>query len=136
MRADQVGDLPILAHGATWTLYREPALMLVRFHGDVDDEASATWRNIARKNFDEAGFPRFAFVSPTEGTASTTLGSRMRTAAFLRFTAQNVERVTIVSNRETTFIVRTMLRAAGASNVVLVAVADAPAELARQRAAV
>lgn len=130
---DDFAGIPVLGHGATWTLYRDPRLLLVRFRGDIDDAASAEWRGLAEKNIAEVGWPRVAFVAPTDGHAVTSLGSRMRTAALLRRTAQNVERVIIVSSREASFVIKTMLRAAGASNVELVDVADAAACLARLR---
>jgi hypothetical protein len=125
--------LTVIAQGATWTLYREPHLLLVRFFGELDDEASAAWRTAAQANIDAVGWPRIAFVAPTEGTAATSLGSRMRSAAFLRHTARHVERVVIVSSHTTSFVIKTVLRAAGAANVELVDVAEAPACLARAR---
>lgn len=130
MKAADVADMPIIAQGAAWTLYRDGArVMLVRFHGVIDDDASNAWRAAAQASFDKDGFPRVAFVAPSEGSAATTLVSRMKTAAFLRYTAQHVERVIIESNRETTFVIRTILRTAGAANVSLVDVDGSLAEL-------
>ena len=77
---------------------------------------------------------RGAFVAPTEGHAITSLASRMRTAAFLRLTAKNVERVTIVTSQHASFVIKTILRTAGAANVELVDVERAPEHLARLRA--
>lgn len=134
MDSEALAGLAIIAQGPAWTLYRCPNVLLVRFHGDIDDDASAAWRAAAQKSIDSDGWPRFAFVEPTDGHATTSLSSRMRTAAFLRDTARHVETVTIVSDRMSTFVIKTILRAAGAGNVELVDSTLAPAHLARLRA--
>jgi hypothetical protein len=134
VNAEDVSDLPVLARGESWTLYREPTLMLVRFHGLIDDAASAAWRAEAQKSFDADGFPRFAFVAPTGGHATTSLSSRMRTVQFLQYTAKHTESVTIVSDHASSFVIRTILRAAGAANVRLIDIADAKRTLTALRA--
>jgi hypothetical protein len=130
---DVFSGMPILAGGTRWTLYREPRVLALQFLGDIHDDDSLAWQTAAKKNVDDIGWPRFAFVEPTQGHAVTSLPSRMRTAAFLRMAARNVERIAIVSVRNTSFMINTILRVAGAANVVLVDAAEAERELERMR---
>lgn len=111
--------------GPSWTLYRERDLVLVvRFHGEIDDDASAAWRACAAAHVEARGWPRVGLVAPTDGHATSSLASRMKTVAFLRMSASHFERVVILSDANASFVIKTMLRAAGVANVSLVDVAS------------
>lgn len=127
-------DLRIVDTGPTWTLYRDgDALFVVRYHGDIDDDASDAWRAAALANVEAEGWPRHVMVAPTEGAAVNFLASRIRTAAFLRRCCQQLTSVVILDDHKG-FVARTIMRAAGINNVELHPVVAA-AVLAELRAA-
>lgn len=126
-------DLRVVASGPAWTLYRDgSAVFVVRYHGDIDDEASDAWRAAAADNVGAEGWPRNGLVAPTEGAAVNSLSSRMRTAAFLRRCCQHLTRVVILDDNHG-FVAKTIMRAAGIDNVQLRPVDDATAILAELR---
>jgi len=128
--------LRIVGSGPAWTLYRDgDAVFVVRYHGDIDDDASQAWRTAAGNNVIAEGWPRHGLVAPTEGAAVNSLASRMRTAAFLRRCCHHLERVVILGDDHNSFVARTIMRAAGMDNAELRPVSEAAAILAELRVA-
>lgn len=126
--------MEVIATGATWRIYRDGARLLVtRFLGEIDDDASNAWRAAAAVSFEAHGWTRFGIVASTEGRATSSLASRMRSVAFLRLAATKMERVVILGDANSSFVIKTIMRAAGLPNVEMVDVAHAADVLASMR---
>lgn len=125
--------LRLLGADAHWIVERGDGVVVVRFFGDFTDADSDAWKRVAKESFDREGYPRFGYVDPTGGVAVTTLSSRMKTTAFLKETAQHMERVVMVTDTRSSFVVRTVFRAAGMPNVSLVDRSGADEALATLR---
>ena len=123
-------DTPVAGKG-TFLIQRNPHVICVLLGGEVVDEVSDGWRALCQKSFDADGYPTFGYVDVTQGTVAQSLGARMRSAAFMRRSADRLRRIVMVSGKDVKvgFVIRTIMRAAGVGNVHLVDAQTAPAAL-------
>jgi hypothetical protein len=119
---DVIGrDTPVADKGS-WAIQRNQNVVCVLLDGVIVDEVSEGWRARCQKSFDEDGYPPFGYVDARTASVAQTLPARMRAAAFMRRSAERMKRIVLVSGREGTvgFVMKTVMRAAGVGNVVLV----------------
>jgi hypothetical protein len=124
------------------TIARDAQVVVVLLRGDIDDDKSDRWRAAVAQSFVEDGRPPYAIVDTSAAIATSTLPTRMRTAAFLRENAQRMKSVAIVASTSTGFAVKATMRVAGLGNVRFIedahaddALAPLLNEIARTRAA-
>lgn len=126
--------LGLLARDPRWVIARDETVLVAVLNGAIDDDASAAWRGVCADSFAQSGYPRFAVVDTSAAIGASTLPARMRTAAFLRSSAQQMESVALVVGVQTSFLIRTVMRVAGLQNVHLIEERDAAAVLAAYKA--
>lgn len=133
-------DLEIAGRGigadgkGSYLVQRNAHVIVVQVAGEIVDEVSDAWRACCQRSFDEHGYPTFGYVDATRAVMAQSLGTRMRSASFMRQSAQRLRRIVLVSEQaETGFVLRTVMRAAGVSNVHRVEPATAISALALMR---
>ena len=129
-----IQNLGLLARDPRWAIARDDTVQVAILNGAIDDDASAAWRSVCADSFVTSGYPRFAVVDTSAAIGTSTLPARMRTAAFLRTSAQQMESVALVVGVQTSFLIRTVMRVAGLQNVHLIEERDAAAVLAAYKA--
>jgi hypothetical protein len=115
-------------------LQRNAHVIAVQLEGEIVDEVSEGWRAMCQQSFDELGYPPFGYVDATGARVAQSLGVRMRSAAFMRKSAERMTRVALVSaDAHVGFVIRAIMRAAGVGNVQLVDAQAGAAALADMR---
>lgn len=121
---------PVPGKGA-FIVQRGAPVLSVCLEGEIVDTVSDAWRACAQKSFDEHGYTSFGYVDAARAKAAQSLGARMRSAAFMRRSCDRMKRVLLVSaDPQVSFVMRTVMRAAGVGNVGLIEQGAALAALA------
>ena len=124
---------PVSGKGS-FIVQRGAHVLSVCFEGEIVDAISDAWRACAQKSFDEHGYTSFGYVDAARAKAAQSLGARMRSASFMRRSCDRMKRVLLVSaDAQVSFVMRTVMRAAGVGNVTLVEPTPALAALAAMR---
>lgn len=129
-RATATAGLKVVAATPAWCVARGEHVYVVVLDGIIDNAASTGWQQAAGDDLRAHGFPRFGFVLSLTGKSETTLGSRMTTAGFTRTVAAAMQRLVIVANTHQSFVIHSIMRVAGITNVRFVDPGEAAAVLA------
>jgi hypothetical protein len=131
---DIIGQGTPVPGKGSFLVQRGPHVLSVLLEGEIVDAVSDAWRACAQKSFDESGYTTFGYVDAIRAKVAQSLGARMRSAAFMRRSADRMKRVVLVSaDVNVSFVMRTIMRAAGVGNVTLVEPSPALAVLAAMR---
>ncbi len=117
--------LDLVDAGAAYAVARNEHVIVVHLWGDVTDAVSDAWRTATQASYDRDGTPAFGFVHTTGGRSVGSLQGKMRSAAFMRRSAERMKRIALVGNVQGSFVIKSVMRVAGASNVELIPPADA-----------
>jgi hypothetical protein len=118
----------------SFIVQRGAHVLSVCLDGEIVDAVSDAWRACAQKTFDENGYTTFGYVDAVRAKVAQSLGARMRSAAFMRRSADRMKRIILVSaDVNVSFVMRTIMRAAGVGNVTLAEPAPALLALAAMR---
>lgn len=128
-RVTAIAGLEVIAETPAWCVARGEHVYVVVLDGVIDDAASAAWQRAAGDDLQARGYPRFGFVLSVLGTSKTTLSNRMKTAAFTRAAAAAMQRLVIVADTHQSFVIHSIMRVTGLSNVRFVGAQDAAAVL-------
>lgn len=127
MALEPFAHLDIIGQGTpapgkgSFLVQRGVHVLTVQLEGEIVDAVSDAWRACAQKSFDDAGYTTFGYVDAVRAKVAQSLGARMRSAAFMRRSADRMTRVLLVSaDANVSFVMRTIMRAAGVGNVTLV----------------
>jgi hypothetical protein len=123
---DDFERMGLVGRGDCWEVRRdaENGLVAVRLTGAIDDGGSAAWRDAVA-----SADPRALFIDATGSTAATSLSSRAALAMFIRTLVARDVRVEVVANEHMSVVCRTVMRLAGAQNVMLIKRQEAPQAL-------
>lgn len=123
---DDFERMGFVARGDCWEVRRdaENGLVAVRLSGAIDDGGSAAWREAVA-----SAEPRALFMDATGSTAATSLSSRAALAMFIRNLVARDVRVEVVANEHMSIVCRTVMRLAGAQNVMVIKRHEAPQAL-------
>lgn len=137
---DAVPALDIIGHETpvpgkgSFLVQRNAHLVVVKLEGEIVDAVSDGWRACVQRSYDTAGYPPFGYVDVTRARVAQSLGARMRSAAFMRRSAERLRRILLVTaDPEVNIVIRTIMRAAGVANVHRIEEAPALAALAVMR---
>lgn len=123
---DDFERMTVIGRGPCWEVRRadDSGLVAVRLSGAIDDDGSAAWRGAV-----SAAAPTALFIDATGATSSTSLPSRAALAMFVRQLVAGGVRVEVVANQHMSIVCRTVMRLAGAQNVMLLQHEQAPQAL-------
>lgn len=107
-------------------IWREPGWAFVRLDQDVDDEGSVAWRGAVDADIARHGWPRLMILDVHAVVATNSIGMRFKSAGWARNVLQHLEQGVIYSgnNHVSSFVIRTILRLAGMSNVTMLGTED------------
>lgn len=125
--------LRVVVDHERYLIGRDAGLIVIILRGEIDDVTSDAWRAAVQAEFDANGVPRFGYVDTRAAIPTSSLPARMRSAAFLRRGAQQMTSVAITVSEKTSFMIKTVLRVAGLSNVHFVESSEADAVFRKLR---
>jgi hypothetical protein len=129
-RATAIAGFEVVVASEAWCVARGKHVYVVVLDGVIDDAASTAWQRAAGDDLLARGFPHFGFVLFVKGTTVTTLSNRMKTASFARGVAAAMKQLVVVANTHQSFVIHSILRVAGISNIRFVGPGEASDVLA------
>jgi hypothetical protein len=127
--ASITGGLRECGRGHNFVVARNEHVIVILLWSAITDDVNHAWRTVTQRSYDSEGYPPFGFVHATNGQSVGTLQGKMRSAAFMRASSQRMKRIALVADVVGSFVVKSVMRVAGASNVELVTPSSAPAIL-------
>lgn len=116
---DALARVPVFERGTGFTIRRVPSVVVVHLEGAITDPVSDAWRAACQRCYDVDGWPPFGFVHAVDGQSVGSLQGKLRSAAFMRRSAERLRRIALVSNAQGSFVIKSVMRVAGAANVEL-----------------
>jgi hypothetical protein len=112
--------------GDCYSVSRNDHVILIKLWGEVTDVVNENWRRATQSTFDRDGYPPFGFVDAYDGRSVGSLQGKMRSADFMRKSAARMKRIALVGNTQGSFVIKAVMRVAGAANVELITAEQAP----------
>ena len=117
---DVTAGLDTVGRGPCFAVARNADVIVIHLWDQITDDVGTAWRAVAQASYDKEGYPPFGFVYAIDGNSVGTLQGKVRSAAFMRTSAAAMKRIGLVSNVQGSFVIKSVMRVAGAKNVELV----------------
>lgn len=116
-RATAISGLDVIASGETWCVARNAHVLVIFLSGPITDEIASSWQAASQSNLDHLGHPTFGVVVALDVESKTSLGNRVKTAAFARLCAKAMKRLVMITDVHAGIVINTVMRVAQVDNV-------------------